>query len=74
MKKIFCDKCGEEISPMFQYNIMVQKDIRTVSDISIRGYELCERCWEEMRGWMGEGRGETYPNKSLKMYNFGEKL
>lgn len=40
MKKIFCDKCG--------------KDITSATQRNYNGYDLCDRCFEEVNGMEGK--------------------
>ena len=50
MRKVFCDKCGEEIrgnSQDFRYSVKVYEQ-----DMFPRGIDLCDNCRNAFEDWM----------------------
>lgn len=52
MRKVFCDKCGEELhgdSQDCRYNVKVYEP-----DLFPRGIDLCDNCRKAFEDWMNK--------------------
>lgn len=54
MKAIICDKCNSINDPKDIKYVRVSKmnGITTFNDSSTKGYEICEKCYDEIFSWI----------------------
>ena len=54
MKAIICDKCNSINNPEDTKYVRVSKmnSITTFNDSTTKGYEICEKCYDEIFSWV----------------------